>query len=84
MQGAAHFARLVKTVHCREVLAERSCGFDQMRRHGCAHAGKRPDIPIERLARKCAGVTLRKNRVIERMIDRIKQLFGDPDSAAPG
>ena len=44
-------------------------------------ANKSPDANIERITRKLAGVTLRRNGVIERMIDRIKQLFGDPEPA---
>jgi CRISPR-associated protein Cas1 len=42
-------------------------------------AAKSPDSNIERVTRKLAGLTLRRDDVIERMIDRIKQLFGDPE-----
>ena len=42
-------------------------------------AEKRPDQTIERITRQRAGFTLRKEGVIEKMIDRIKQLFGDPE-----
>jgi CRISPR-associated protein Cas1 len=47
-------------------------------------AEKRPDQTIERVTRQRAGFTLRKEQVIERMIDRIKQLFGDPEEAEAG
>ncbi|MFM9939446.1 MAG: type I-E CRISPR-associated endonuclease Cas1e [Hyphomicrobiaceae bacterium] len=40
---------------------------------------KDPTLSIERVARKHAGRALRKGSVIERMIDRIKLLFGDPE-----
>ena len=42
-------------------------------------AEKRPDQTVERITRQRAGFTLRKEGVIEQMIDRIKQLFGDPE-----
>lgn len=42
-------------------------------------ANKDPTLGIERVARKHAGRVLCKSNVVERMIDRIKQLFGDPD-----
>jgi CRISP-associated protein Cas1 len=46
-------------------------------------ANKSPEANIERVTRKLAGVTLRRNEIIERMIDRIKQLFGDPEPFGP-
>ena len=36
-----------------------------------------PHLDIERQTRKTTGETLRKQRVIPKMIDRIKQLFED-------
>ena len=41
--------------------------------------GKNPALGIERTARMHAGRALRKSGVVDAMIDRIKQLFGDPD-----
>jgi CRISPR-associated protein Cas1 len=46
-------------------------------------AAKRPDLGIERVTRRRAGAMLRDRQVIEGMIDRIKQLFGDPEPEAP-
>ncbi len=44
-----------------------------------AEAHKNPHETIERLTRKKAGKTLQQKQVISKMIDRIKQLFGDPE-----
>lgn len=44
-----------------------------------ARALKDPTLNIEREARREAGRALRTEKVVERMIDRIKQLFGDPE-----
>ena len=46
-----------------------------------AEVGKNGALSIERVARMHAGRALRKTGVIEAMIDRIKQLFGDPEPA---
>ena len=43
-----------------------------------AEAQKNTHENIERLTRKKAGKTIQEKQVIEKMIDRIKQLFGDP------
>jgi CRISP-associated protein Cas1 len=43
-----------------------------------AHVEKHPDENIERTTRKKAGHDMRKAQLIDQMIDRIKQLFGDP------
>jgi CRISP-associated protein Cas1 len=45
-----------------------------------AHVDKNPDENIERTTRKKAGVEMRKAQLIDKMIDRIKQLFDDPAS----
>jgi len=44
-----------------------------------AHVDKHPDESIERTTRRNAGIAMRKGQLIDQMIDRIKQLFGDPD-----
>lgn len=44
---------------------------------------KDPSQSIERIVRKHAGRALSKSDVIARMIDRIKQLFGDPETTGP-
>lgn len=41
---------------------------------------KSAELSIERVTRKRAGEALHKGEVIERMIDRIKQLFDDPEA----
>lgn len=48
-----------------------------------AEAASSGDANIERLTRQRAGRTLHKSNVIEKMIDRIKQLFGDPEPPPP-
>jgi CRISP-associated protein Cas1 len=45
-----------------------------------AHVDKHPDENIERTTRKKAGLEMRKAQLIDKMIDRIKQLFADPAS----
>jgi CRISPR-associated protein Cas1 len=40
----------------------------------------RPDEPLERIARRHAGRSLREGKVIPEMIDRIKSLFGGSES----
>jgi CRISPR-associated protein Cas1 len=42
---------------------------------------RRPDQPIERLVRALAGKTLRRQKVIPAMIERIKELFGADDGS---
>lgn len=44
-----------------------------------AEAQKKSEENIERLTRKKAGKVLQEKQVIDKMIDRIKQLFGDPE-----
>ena len=44
-----------------------------------AKAQKAPYENIERLTRRKAGKILQQKQVISKMIDRIKQLFGDPE-----
>jgi CRISPR-associated protein Cas1 len=44
-----------------------------------ATAPRRPDDTIERVVRRCAVKVFRKERVVELMIDKIKELFGDDD-----
>ena len=46
-----------------------------------AHVDKNPIENIERATRKKAGQDMRKSQLIDKMIDRIKQLFGDPEPA---
>lgn len=48
-----------------------------------ADAAKSHEANIERLTRQRAGRALHKNNVIEKMIDRIKQLFGEPEPQPP-
>lgn len=40
---------------------------------------RRPDEPFERTVRKHAVTVFRRDKVVEKMIDRIKELFGDDD-----
>jgi CRISP-associated protein Cas1 len=47
-----------------------------------AHVDKNPTENIERTTRKRAGSEMRKAQLIDKMIDRIKQLFDDPVVAA--
>jgi len=44
-----------------------------------AEAQKKTHLSIERLTRRKAGKTLHQKQVINKMIDRIKQLFCDPE-----
>ena len=46
-----------------------------------AYVHKNPNENIERTTRKNAGNEMRKSQLIDKMIDRIKQLFGDPEPA---
>jgi len=48
-----------------------------------AKAIKHPHENIERLTRRKAGETLQRESVIDKMIERIKQLFGPAKNAAP-
>jgi CRISPR-associated protein Cas1 len=43
-------------------------------------AAQRPGEPVERIARRLAAKTLRENKIVLRMIDRIKEMF-DSDGA---
>jgi CRISPR-associated protein Cas1 len=45
-----------------------------------AREGRRDDETLERAVRRCAVHVFRKERVIETMIDRIKELFGGDES----
>jgi len=47
-------------------------------------AARNPDIPLERIARKLAGRTLRDRKVIPEMIDRIKDLLDADDRRGDG
>jgi CRISPR-associated protein Cas1 len=47
---------------------------------GAASKPRRPDDTIERVVRKYAVEVFRKERVVEMMIDRIKELFGGDES----
>lgn len=40
---------------------------------------RRPDDTLERVVRKHAVTVFRRDKVVEKMIDRIKELFGDDD-----
>ncbi|HEY6461282.1 MAG TPA: type I-E CRISPR-associated endonuclease Cas1e [Polyangiaceae bacterium] len=44
---------------------------------------KRPKDGIERVARRLAARTLRQKRIVESMIDRIKELLDDPSDDSP-
>ncbi len=48
-----------------------------------AIASKRPADPFERLVRRVAGETLKREGVISGMIDHIKTLFETPETEAP-
>jgi CRISPR-associated protein Cas1 len=48
---------------------------------GAAQRPRRPDETLERAVRKTAVSVFRKEKVVELMIDRIKELFGDDDDA---
>lgn len=54
------------------------CAFAAVKEHA-----KRRDEPFERVVRQMTGRALRKQQVITRMIDRIKELF-DPSKVEPG
>ena len=40
-------------------------------------ATERPDMPVERIARRLTGETLSKEKVVPAMINRIKALIGE-------
>lgn len=44
---------------------------------------KAPAENIERVTRRMTGETLQRERVVEKMIDRIQALFGDPEASGP-
>ena len=46
---------------------------------GVRKAQRMADVPLERIVRQLAGETLRKEQVVARMIDRIKELFDADD-----
>jgi CRISPR-associated protein Cas1 len=48
-----------------------------------AVARKHPTEPFERLVRRLAGETLRRESVISAMIDRVKELFEPPKDVSP-
>ncbi|QPC44972.1 type I-E CRISPR-associated endonuclease Cas1 [Kaustia mangrovi] len=49
---------------------------------GAKQVAKTRDENIERVTRRLAGETLRREKVVEMMIDRIKSLFEDPATAS--
>ena len=53
----------------RDVLTV-PCAFAAVKEHR-----KRPDQPLERIARQMVGRAMRRDQVITKMIDRIKELF---------
>jgi CRISPR-associated protein Cas1 len=54
------------------------CAFAAVKEHT-----KRRDEPFERIVRQLTGRALRKQQVVSKMIDRIKELF-DPSTVEPG